>query len=565
MEYAHGVLDESIPACLFVKQACQRQINDLERSLDPHFPYRFDEAAADRICWFMSSLPHVSGPWARPVYGIVPRIKLEPWQCFILCCIFGWLQKTNGVRRFTRVYEEVNRKNAKSTMAAGIGLYMLCADNEMDAQVFSGATKEKQALEVFRPARLMALRTTDLRDSFGLEIAKKSISRSDGSRFEPLVRNPGDGSSPSCAIIDEYHEHETSTLSDAMQTGMGSRPQPLHFTITTAGFNVGGPCYMLRGDAVKVLSGAAQDDHFFAIIYTLDEGDDWKDPKNWPKANPNQGISVSAEYIAGQVQIAENFPHRRGTILTKHFGIWSNAAKPWMPMERWQACANTDWQGKPRTLQIADFRGEACWHGADLGAKIDLASRSLVFKRREADQREHYYIFGYHYVPKVTAFDGDHGNYEQWVIQQKMIACDGPEISLLQIQRDIESDAKLYDMQCLAFDPWQAQQMQEGLEQQFGDTVVLTVPQKAEYFSDPMKELQAAVFSGRVHHDGDPVLTWAMSNVEVKEGINETIYPRKGPDERLKIDPVAALITAMNRAYTAPVIEKYTRPYVRVC
>ncbi len=534
-----------------MRQACKRHLDDLEKSLDPHYPFRFDEHGADRICWFVSSLPHVSGSFAIPVNGRVPRIILELWQCFVLCCIFGWVQKSDGRRRFRRIYEEVNRKNAKSTKAAGVGLYMLTADGEADAQVFSGATKEKQALEVFRPGRLMVQRTPDLRDSFAIEVNKKSLTQPDGSRFEPLVRNPGDGSSPSCALVDEYHEHETSVLYDAMLTGMGARKQPLLYVITTAGFNVGGPCYMLRGDAIKVLSGAVEDDRLFAIIYTLDEDDDFRDPKVWPKANPNLGVSVDEEYLADQVRMAENFPQKRGVILTKHFGIWSNASKPWMPMERWQQCADPN-------LKIDTFRGEHCWHGADLGAKIDLASRALVFKRLEADHREHYYVFGYHYVPQMTAFDGDHQNYEKWVHQKKLIACEGTEIRLTQIQRDIEQDAELYDMQAIAFDPWQAKLMQEQLEEKFGDEVVLTVPQKPEFFSDPMKELQAAVFSGRLHHDGDPVLTWAMSNVEVKEGINETIYPRKGTDEKLKIDPVAALITAMNRAYTAPAVRKPT-------
>jgi len=116
-------------------------------------------------------------------------------------------------------------------------------------------------------------------------------------------------------------------------------------------------------------------------------------------------------------------------------------------------------------------------------------------------------------------------------------------------------------MKCLGFDPWSALQMQQDLAAEFGDDVVLTIPQTAQYLSDPMKELQAAVYSGRLHHNGDPVLTWAMSNVEVREGQNETLFPRKGPDAKLKIDPVAALITAMNRAYTAET-EKFTSPYV---
>jgi phage terminase large subunit-like protein len=557
MAYARGVVDGSILACLYVRQACQRHLDDLRRADDPHFPYRFDEARAHRVCWCISKLPHVSGKWARRVRGLVNLIVLEPWQCFILCVIFGWVKKSTGMRRFRNAYIEMPRKNAKSTTAAGVGNYMFAADGENDAQVFSGATKEKQAMEVFRPARLMAMRTAGFIKAFDIEVNKKSLTRSDGSRFEPLVKNPGDGSSPSCAIVDEYHEHDTSTLHDAMESGMGAREQPLMFVITTAGFNVGGPCYLLRSDVIKVLAGTVQNEEQFGIIYTLDEGDDWKTEEAARKANPNYGVSVSPDFLHARQQEAINFAHKQNTILTKHFGIWTNAATAWMNMEKWKACAD-------KKLRIEDFRGDPCWHGSDLAAKIDLASRTLIFKRREDDGLDHYYVFGYHYAPKMTINDSEHHHYEQWVADKALIAVEGAEIRLSQIQRDIERDAELYDMQCIAFDPWSALQMQQELSAKYGEDVVLTIPQTTQFLSDPMKELQAAVYAGRLHHNGDPVLTWAMSNVEVREGHNESLFPRKGPDEKLKIDPVAALITAMNRAYTAPARKKKSsfKPFV---
>jgi phage terminase large subunit-like protein len=545
MQYGREVVAGAIPACIYVRQACQRHLDDLQRSLDPVYPYRFDELKAARVCWFISKMPHVKGKWAVRVRGAMPRIVLEPWQCFVLCVIFGWVRKSSGLRRFTRVYEEVPRKNGKSIQAAGIGLYMFAADGESGAEVFSGATKEKQAMEVFRPARRMAMLSPMFLKKFDIEVNKKSLTRYDDSRFEPLVKNPGDGSSPSCAIVDEYHEHDTSTLYDAMQTGMGSRQQPLLFVITTAGFNVGGPCYLLRADAVKVLSGAVQDDQFFAIIYTLDEGDDWKSEESLRKCNPNFGVSVFEDYLLEQQQLAINFAHKQNTILTKHFGIWTNAASAWMNMEKWNGCADP-------TLKIDDFKGQQCWAGNDLAAKVDLASRALLFKRREDDGRDHYYYFGYHYAPKQTIQDGAHQHYEQWMHSKYLIAVEGAEIRLSQIERDIDAAAEIYDMQAIAFDEWSALQMQQELAAKYGDDIVVTVPQRAQYLSDPMKELQAAVYAGRFHHNGDPVMTWAMSNVEVREGQNESWFPRKGPDEKLKIDPVAALITAMNRAYTAP-------------
>jgi phage terminase large subunit-like protein len=170
-------------------------------------------------------------------------------------------------------------------MAAGVGLYSLVADGEYGAEVYSGATTEKQAWEVFRPAKLMAQRKPDLCEYFGVEVNAKHIYiEADGSRFEPLIGNPGDGASPSCAIVDEYHEHQNSDLFDTMQTGMGAREQPLMFTITTAGSNMAGPCYEKRLEGQKVLSGVFDDERLFAVIYGMDEGDYWKDPAIWAKA-----------------------------------------------------------------------------------------------------------------------------------------------------------------------------------------------------------------------------------------------------------------------------------------
>lgn len=154
---------------------------------------------------------------------------------------FGWLSKRTGKRRFRESYWEVPRKNGKSVIAAGVGLGMFLMDDEFGAEVYAGATTEKQAWEVFRPARLMVKRSQLLIDAAGIEVNASNLNKpADGSRFKPLIGNAGDGSSPSCAIVDEYHEHDSSALYETMLTGMGARRQPLMFIITTAGANIEG-------------------------------------------------------------------------------------------------------------------------------------------------------------------------------------------------------------------------------------------------------------------------------------------------------------------------------------
>ncbi|MDU5267999.1 MAG: terminase large subunit, partial [Escherichia coli] len=211
-QYARDVVRGKIVACQFVIQACQRHLDDLMAEKSKSFRYRFDKDLA-----------------------------------FVICCAFGWVNKGSRLRRFREVYTEIPRKNGKSAISAGVALYCFACDNEFGAEVYSGATTEKQAWEVFRPARLMCKRTPMLTEAFGIEVNASNMNRpEDGARFEPLIGNPGDGSSPHCAVVDEYHEHATDALYTTMLTGMGARRQPLMWAITTAGYNIEGPCYDKR-------------------------------------------------------------------------------------------------------------------------------------------------------------------------------------------------------------------------------------------------------------------------------------------------------------------------------
>jgi phage terminase large subunit-like protein len=196
-QYAQDVVAEKIVACKWVRLACQRHLDDLIKASLPDAKYYFSESAANKVCAFLSLLPHTKGRWASKKELIV----LQPWQCFMFCVLFGWLRVKDNFRRFRTAYIAVPRKNGKSIIGSGIGLYMFAADNEFGAEVYSGATTEKQAWEVFLPAKRMMERTDALREAMGAEVwAKALINPRDGSKFEPLIGKPGDGSSPSCAI-----------------------------------------------------------------------------------------------------------------------------------------------------------------------------------------------------------------------------------------------------------------------------------------------------------------------------------------------------------------------------
>jgi phage terminase large subunit-like protein len=289
-------------------------------------------------------------------------------------------------------------------------------------------------------------------------------------------------------------------------------------------------------------------DRLFGILYTVDDPEKWNTIEAIQEANPNFGVSVLAENIAADLQAAIQNANRQNAFKIKHLNIWVNAREAWMNMEKWKACADP-------SLSIDEFLQDPCYEGADLGARIDLTSRSKIFVRW-IDSRRHYYVFGRHYVPLDRANDGEHQHYARWLEQGFMVGHPGPEIQLAFVQKEIEDDAARFNYARLAFDPHQALQMQQELKLRLGqidngEDKVLDLPQRWQYLDPAMKEIEAAVYSGRLHHTGDPVLQWAISNVIVKPDANDNIFPRKEENRVNKIDPASALFTGFYPALAA--------------
>ena len=546
--YAKQVVAGKIPACRFVIAACQRHLDDLVASKTRAFKYKFDPAKAEKKLALIQLMPHTKGEWAFKRQ----LVTLEPWQLFGLACTFGWVRKLSGVRRFRISYWEVPRKNGKTVIAAGVGIGMFVADGEFGAEVYSGATTEKQALEVFRPARLMVKRSPMLQEAAGIEVNAKNLARpADGSRFEPLIGNPGDGSSPSCAIVDEYHEHDTAALFETMLTGMGARRQPLMFVITTAGANIEGPCYELRAQVVAMLDGTVPDEELFGWIFTIDEGDDWTDPTVLAKANPNMGVSVFTEYLISQQQAAIRNAARQNTFKTKHLNVWVSARSPYFIMEAWNGCADT-------TLNIEDFEGQECRMCLDLAQVTDVCARVNLFTRW-VDGKLHYYCLAPRfYLPEATIQNGRERKvverWQRWVNSGHIQPIDGAEIDLGLVRSDMVSDAENVAVVEVPHDPWGAWQIAKELDAEGLSPV--KIPMQVQYLSPAMKELNAAILGGRFHHDGHPVMSWMMGNVTAKSDANENVFPRKERDES-KIDGPVALMLGIYRALvTGPVAEE---------
>ena len=419
---------------------------------------------------------------------------------------------------------------------------MFSADGEFGAEVYAGAGTEKQAWEVFRPAKQMLERTPELREALGSEVwAKALLNPSDGSRFEPIIGKPGDGSSPSCAIVDEYHEHDTSELVDTMETGMGSREQPLMLMITTAGFNIAGPCFDQEADAKKVLDGVLDDPELFALIYTIDEDDKWDDPKSIYKANPNIGISVDEDFLLSQQRQAINSASKQTRFKTKHLNVWCSAKSAWLNILDWNRCAD-------RTLRREQFLGCENWLTLDLASTSDVCVVMQVF-RRKIDNKDHYFLFGNYFLPE-NAIENDRKNknaYQKWVIEGFLEQHEGAEIDYELIKDCTSSLLSSYQPKDVAYDPWKAAYLAQQLMKDGAELVEYR--QEVKTMSLPMKELEASVKSGRLHHDGNPVLTWMASNVVAKLDAKDNIYPRKEKPEQ-KIDGIVAAIMGIGRAMT---------------
>lgn len=543
LKYATQVVSGEILACKWIKLACQRHLDDLKKSVDDKgFPYHFSEQKAQHICDFIQRLPHVKGRWAAKKQ----LIELQPWQYFFLAVLFGWVETGTGLRRFRQAYINVPRKNGKSPIAAGIGLYMLSADGEFGAEVYTGATTQAQAMEVFRPAKQMSERSPEMLEALGLSVHAESLTvESNGSRFQPVIGRPGDGASPSCAIVDEFHEALTPDQFDTFVTGMVGREQPLLLVITTSGTNTASPCHDYQLQAQKVLEGSFDDPTLFALIYTIDADIPWDSEEAIMMANPNIGVSVVLKTLLKEQKTAVQNAAKQNIFKTKHLNVWCNASVSWMNMEKWNTLADP-------TLSEDQFAGQECYIGLDLATKKDLAASVKLFRRTEEDGKLHYYLFPRFYIPEDQAELPECQHYQKWVHENHLIATSGNVIDFSTILDDLISDTKKFKVRELDFDQWCA----EYIRQEFAEKTAITtfdVPQTPQYLSDPALEFEALVLSGRLHHAGNPVMTWCVSNVVAKFNKHDNL--ELGKDRTTsKIDGVDAALNALYRMLATPLI-----------
>lgn len=540
--------------CKWVRLAAQRHLDDLKRQRQRDWGYRFDAWHANDVCDFMEKLPHIEGQWETPT------IRLEPAQVFILAVVFGWRRKDSGLRRFTVVYEEVARKNAKSTKTAGVSLYCLTCENEPGPQVLTAATTFDQAKKVFHPAKRMVEKLPELQNAFGLAAWAKSITCAEnGGYMQPIhaKSKTQDGHNPHLVTMDELHAHQDRGLYDVMRSAFGARKQPLLWQITTAGFNLHGVCYEQRGMAVKVLERSVIAEHVFGIIFTLDRaedygdgrkvGDDPYDETKWIKANPLLGAAVQLDELRQYAIEAKNSPSAEGEFKTKRLNIWMGAASAWLNVSQWIACSDS-------SLRLRDFAGLDCFLGTDLSDKDDITALALA----ALDATGRLLLKTWFFVPEAVLARESQSEketialYRKWRADGQLIATPGDFIDHRRVERHIRRLKRVLNLRRAVGDQYGAWQiMAAQLNEDFGDgaeAFAAVLPKNAKNCTDPAKDLEARVKAGphQLRHDGNPVMTWMAGNAVVDRRTDGSILPKKEkPMSPNKIDGIDATVNAL--------------------
>lgn len=552
IEMAHGyieaVLSGDVPACKWTRLAVQRQADDLQREVSDEWPWVFDHELGSRPCEFIELLPHIKGKWARERR----LIELEPWQCFILTTVFGWVHHETGLRRFREGYIEVPRKNAKSTLSSGLALYMLSADGEHGAEVYSAATTKDQARIVFDDARAMAERTPDLRTHLGVAIMQHSITVAHrASKFLPLSAEGStlDGLNVHFAVIDELHAHKTRAVYDVIDTARGAREQSLLWNITTAGGDRSGICYERRTHATKVLDGVIEDPSLFGVIYTIDDNDDPHDPASWAKANPNWEKSVLMDDMVSASRKAEAMPAAMNNFLTKRLNVWVSGESAWMDMRAWERCAY------PALREdLSRFYGAKAYIGLDLAQKKDFAALSLVFEmdapNADGGTTANWAVCTRLYLNELAVQESGNAHLTGWARQSHVQVTDGDLTDFDVVAEDLRMLCRNFDVQEIAFDPalsmyFAGKLIEEGLP-------LVEIAQRALFFTPALIQVENLVLEKKLVHDGNPVMSWMVSNLVVKVSkFNELMTPTKDRPEN-KIDGPIAMLMALGRALANP-------------
>lgn len=529
--YAKRVVAGEIVAGLPVRQACERHLRDLQTA---HLRgLWFDDEAAQLVVDFVQNVRHSKGEWAGR------NLELADWQLFIVGSVFGW-KRADGTRRFREVYNELARKNGKTTLLAAVGLYLTIADDEPGAEVYAVATKEDQARIMWSEAVRMAKQTPALMKRLVILESQNNASISwtaRNSKFVPLARSSDtqSGLNPHGALVDELHEHKSRNMVDILETALGSRRQPLIWYITTAGWDQSSIWWEKRSYALMVAEGAIEDDSVFVYIATLDKGDDFRDERVWLKANPNLGISKKADKLREDAAKADAQTSRQNAFLRYEMNVPTEQAERWIDLAQWDAC-----DAEP------DIRpGRRCFVGLDLASVIDLSAAVALFPSDDGS----FDVLPKFWRPDETLLEAekrDRVPYSLWADEGYLDLVEGSMMDPGDIAERLLAWLSPYQVEEIAYDTWNAAGAAARLEQ-FGATIV-PMTQGPQTYSEPCHTLEGLLLAGRLRHGGNPILRWMAAQVMVMRSANDAMRPFKPEGSGIRDDGITALLMALKRA-----------------
>ncbi len=491
----------------------------------------YDKKKADRAVKFIKSLKHSKGKWAGQ------KFNLAKWQEKIIRDVFGTVNK-DGTRQYRTVYIEIPRKNGKSEIAAAIALYLLFADNEPGAEIYSAAGDRDQASLVFNAASPMVNSAKALRKRSKIIDSQKRIvihSKNSFYRVISAESKTKHGFNAHGVIFDELHVQPNRDLWDVLTTSGGTREQPLIVAITTAGFDRHSVCWEQHEYAKLIIREPKKDPTFYGVIYAAEEGDDWTDEEVWKKANPALGDFRSIEEMRVLFNKAKEVPALQNTFKRLYLDIWTSQKTRWMNIEKWDACNGY--------VGLTKLKGRNCYGGLDLSSTTDIAALVLVFPIDGVLK-----VLAEFFIPEdniEARVKKDRVDYRVWVQQGFMKTTPGNVIDYQFIEDTIDSYAKRYDIDEMAYDPWNATMLTQRLAEN-GMTMV-EVRQGFASMSAPTKQLETLILQKKIHHGNNPILRWMFDNVMMKQDASGNLKPDK-ENSREKIDGIISFIMAVSRA-----------------
>lgn len=532
--YANDVLSGRVAACRLVQLTCERFLRDLDAAQSDQGPWAFRPELAERAMIFAGLLPNIRGPEAGQ------PLRLMPWQRLVFANLFGFVERSTNERRFRQAVVFVPRGNGKTSIAAPLALYLTFLDGEGGAEGYAAAVSRDQARILFDTARQMVLRCPEIRRRYGVAALANAIwQERTASNFRPISSeaNALDGLNVQVAVCDEIGSHKTPAVYDVLLTAMGKRRQPLLISISTATGNATGIGKQLWDYSTRVLERKQEDDRLFTLIYTVDDGDDPWDEATWIKANPGWGQTVQPDAIRAIMQQARNNPAQEAAAMTRHLNIWLGADEALFSTQAWRRCTDPD-------LSLADFDGQECHLALDLASKTDLAALGLVFPRRAESGHTEYVVFARCYLNEAAVLEARNASYPGWAAEGHLVITEGNETDFTRIEEDVQEFCRRFRVLSVAFDPWAATQFAQRMLAQ--EVPMVEFRATTANFSEPTKELDAAMRAGRLRHDGNPVLDWCIGNVVGRYDARSNVYPRKAKPEQ-KIDAAITTIMGIGR------------------